>query len=281
MIWIISFLCLWLTLIDFWFERQTFSPLVFFLVRNKQIFLPPPLADVDSVRVADSVDSKWHWGAAVLFSLRSINIAALGTYLFWPEEEGDTRVALYWVCAVSSLERRLRLTALDKWCSSSRHLLHHPVCLFPVGIELQQAPTYRLELFWAPSLPPPPSHPTPPPLRSCGVNAAVWSAQVVRGWVKRSESDDFIDLPVHGFGSHPLLPDNWLRCQCIWLMAPMCFLRTSSLSAWVLHWSNFQHLIRGLTNRYLNRIQPISIATLVFFLFFSCFNRCTYNEKWP
>lgn len=72
---------------------QTFSPVVSFLVWNKQIFLPPPLADVGSVRVPDSVDWKWHWRAAMLFSLWSINIGALGTYLFWPEEVEDARVA--------------------------------------------------------------------------------------------------------------------------------------------------------------------------------------------
>lgn len=72
---------------------QTLSPVVSFLVRNKQIFLPNPLADVGSVRVPDSVDWKWHWGAAALFSLWSINIGALGTYLFWLEEVEEARVA--------------------------------------------------------------------------------------------------------------------------------------------------------------------------------------------
>lgn len=75
------------------FKNPNVESRVSLQLRIGQIFLLPSLAGVRSVRVSDSVDGKWHWGDAALFSLWSINIAALGTYLFWPEEVGDARVA--------------------------------------------------------------------------------------------------------------------------------------------------------------------------------------------
>lgn len=193
----------------------------------------------------------------MLFSLWSINITALGTYLFWPEEVGDARVA-----SVIESVPSAALSGGSGWrlqisdASLPATFFITPFVWFWLGWSAG-----RLSSTAENFSPPPPPPPCPPsPLRLSGVDAAVWSVWVVRGWVKRSELDDFIDLKVHGFGSHLLLSDNWLCRQCIWLMAPMRFLRTSSLSARVLHRSNFQDSMQRLANQHLSWIGLISIA---------------------